>query len=254
MVHDLFDIAGKKAIVTGGSKGLGLGMAEALMEAGCEVVITGSSDAAHREAERLRAAGHNCKAVKGDLRKREEVVGSFEKCLSELGGDVDILVAAAGTTHRTLPEDFPIEKWDEILGVNLTAVFMQCQLAGRVMLKKGYGKIIVVASLTFHFGGQTIPAYAASKGGVTQLTRALSNDWIGRGINVNAIAPGYMATDLNKALLADEKRFRQISERIPAGRWGDGKDVKGVTIFLASHASDYVGGTIIPIDGGYLVK
>ena len=137
----------------------------------------------------------------------------------------------------------------------VTSVFILCQEAGKLMLKKGYGKIITIASMNSFFGGQTIPAYAAAKGGVAQLTKELTNDWLARGVNVNAIAPGYMATEMNKALLDPENpRFASISERIPAHRWGTGEDMKGTAIFLASHASDYVSGAVIPVDGGYLVK
>ncbi len=254
MTHSLFDIAGKKAIVTGGTRGLGRGMAEALLESGCEVAIIGSSDNVFRTVDAFREKGWKCSGVQADLRVREEVYASFEAALKELGGDLDILVTAAGIQRRHSAEDFPVEEWDEVLSINLNAVFIQCQLAGRIMLKKGYGKIINVASMACFFGGQTVPAYSAAKGGVMQLTKELTNDWVGRGINVNAIAPGYMATDMNSALLADEIRNRQISERIPAHRWGTEEDMKGATIFLASRASDYVSGAIIPVDGGYLVK
>ncbi|HAE22241.1 MAG TPA: 2-deoxy-D-gluconate 3-dehydrogenase, partial [Spirochaetaceae bacterium] len=151
-------------------------------------------------------------------------------------------------------EDFSLEDWDEVLNVNLSAVFQGCQLAGRLMLAQGGGKIINLASMLSFFGGFTVPAYAASKGGVAQLTKALANEWAGRGINVNAIAPGYMDTDMNARLLADEKRRAEISARIPAGRWGTGADMKGLVVFLASKASDYVHGAIIPLDGGYLSR
>ncbi len=254
MVNSLFEIQGRKAIVTGGSRGLGRGMAEALLEAGCEVVIVGSSDASFSTAEEFRSRGFSCNGLKADLSSREQVSSSFEKALAVLGGDLDILITAAGIQRRHLSEDFPLGDWDQVLDVNLHAVFMQCQMAGRVMLKKNYGKIINVASMACFFGGQTIPAYAASKGGVMQLTKALSNDWVGRGVNVNAVAPGYMATEMNSALLANETRLRQISERIPAGRWGTPADMKGITLFLSSAASDYISGAIIPVDGGYLVK
>lgn len=254
MVHSLFDITGKKAIVTGGSRGLGRGMAEALLEAGCEVALIGSSDQVFAAADEFAAKGFTCSAVKADLRERAEVRSSFEAAVASLGGGLDILVTAAGIQRRHSAEDFPIEEWDEVMSVNLHAVFIQCQLAARIMLKKGYGKIINVASMACFFGGQTIPAYSASKGGVMQLTKEMSNDWIARGVCVNAIAPGYMATDMNSALLANETRLRQISERIPAGRWGTPDDMKGATIFLASRASDYVTGALIPVDGGYLVK
>ena len=253
-MHSLFDIQGRKAIVSGGTKGLGFGMAEALAEAGCQVVIIGSSDGVHQTAENLRARGLWCKSVQADLRQREENYRAFRESLALLDGDLDILATAAGIQRRHLAEDFPMEEWDEVLSINLNSVWILCQEAGRVMLKKGYGKIINVASMNSFFGGQTVPAYSAAKGAVVQLTKALSNDWAGRGINVNAIAPGYMATDLNTALLANPERMAQISPRIPAGRWGGPDDMKGATIFLASRASDYVCGAVIPVDGGYLVK
>lgn len=251
---NLFDIKGKKAIVTGGSKGLGHGMAEGLLESGCEVAIIGSSDKVFSAADAFVEKGYICYGIKADLRNRQENVRAFNESLARLGGDLDILVTAAGIQRRHSAEDFPIEEWDEVMSINLDSVFIMCQLAGRIMLKKGYGKIINVASMASFFGGQTVPAYSAAKGGVAQLTKEMSNDWVGRGVNVNAIAPGYMATEMNEALIANEVRYQQISERIPAHRWGTGQDMKGATIFLASAASDYVSGAIIPVDGGYLVK
>ena len=168
---------------------------------------------------------------------------------------MDILVTAHGIQRRHSAEVFPENEWDEVINVNLNSVFFLCQKAANVMLKKGYGKIITIASMVSWFGGQTVPAYTAAKGGVTQLTKELSNDWIDRGINVNSIAPGYMATEMNAALLdKNNPRYQQITDRIPAHRWGTGDDMKGAVIFLASHASDYLGGAIIPVDGGYLVK
>lgn len=255
MTHELFDITGKKAIVTGGTRGLGFGMAEALAEAGCEVVVIGSSDRVFETVDGLNQRGFKCYAVKADLRSREENYRAFEESMKLLGGDLDIMATAAGIQRRHLSEEFPMEEWDEVLNINLNSVWIMCQEAGKVMLKKGYGKIINVSSMCAFFGGQTVPAYAAAKGGVTQLTKCLSNDWSGRGINVNAIAPGYMATDLNEALLdPSNPRRKQITDRIPAGRWGTPDDMKGTTIFLASKASDYLCGAIIPVDGGYLIK
>ena len=196
-----------------------------------------------------------CHGVKADFSKREQVYQGFNDCVAALGGDLDIIVNAHGIQRRHSAEVFPIEEWDEVLNVNLNSVFILCQEAAKIMLKKGYGKIINIASMVSWFGGQTVPAYTAAKGGVTQLTKELSNDWIARGVNVNAIAPGYMATEMNSALLDPENpRYQQITERIPANRWGTGDDMKGACIFLASHASDYLGGAIIPVDGGYLVK
>ena len=168
---------------------------------------------------------------------------------------MDILVTAHGIQRRHSAEEFPPEELDEVISVNLSSVFILCQEAGKVMLKKGYGKIITIASMVSWFGGQTVPAYSAAKGGVAQLTKELTCDWLARGVNVNAIAPGYMATEMNAALLDPANpRYAQISDRIPAHRWGTPEDMKGAVIFLASHASDYVIGCILPVDGGYLVK
>ena len=253
-MNNIFDISGKKAIVTGGTRGLGYSMAEALAEAGCDVVIIGVSDRAFSTAEKLREKGYSCKAVQADLGVKEENYRAFRECLDLLGGDLDILVNCAGIIHRHPAEEFPYEDWEDVLNVNLNSVWILCQEAGKVMLKKGYGKIINVASMLSFFGGQTVPAYAVSKGGVAQLTKALTNEWAGRGININSIAPGYMETDLNTALINNPTRFEQISARIPAGRWGKPDDMKGLTVFLASPASDYVCGAIIPVDGGYMVK
>lgn len=255
ILKNLFDITGKKVIVTGGSRGLGLGMAEGFLEAGCKVAIVGSSAKIEEVAKEQCEKGYDCVGVYGDLAVREEVYRIFNECVEKLGGDLDVLVTAHGIQRRHLAEEFPLEDWDAVMNVNLNSVFILCQEAGKIMLKKGYGKIINIASMNSFYGGQTIPAYAAAKGGIAQLTKELSNDWAGRGINVNAIAPGYMATEMNKALLDPANpRFASISERIPAGRWGTGEDMQGTALFLASHASDYVCGAVIPVDGGYLVK
>lgn len=250
-----FDIKGKKAIVTGGTRGLGHGMAEGLLEEGCEVVIVGSSEGVHRVAEEFRSRGFACHGVQADLGSREQTLACFRSCMELLGGDLDILVNAHGIQRRHQPEEFPLSDWDDVISVNLSSVFVLCQEAGRVMLPKGRGKIINIASMISFFGGQTIPAYAASKGGIAQLTKALSNDWAGKGIQINAIAPGYMATDMNTALLDPANpRYQQITDWIPAHRWGTPDDMKGICVFLASPASDYITGAVIPVDGGYLVK
>ena len=233
----IFDLTGKKAIVTGGSRGLGHGMAEGLMEAGCEVVIIGT-----RESIKDRAAEFNQKA--------------FRESLAALGGHLDILVTAHGVQSRHPSEEFPMEDWKRVLDVNLTAVFELCQLAAKqFMAQESKGKIITVASMLSFFGGYTVPAYAASKGGVAQITKAFCNEWAEKGINVNSIAPGYMATEMNTALL-DPKNPRKeaITNRIPAKRWGTAEDMKGPCVFLASDASDYLNGAVIPVDGGYLVR
>lgn len=252
---NLFDINGKKAIVTGGTRGLGYGMAEGLMEAGCEVAIVGTSDKVYSVTEEFCKRGFKCHGVKGNFEFRDEVYRAFNECVEKLGGDLDILVTPHGIQRRYSAEEFPVEEWDRVLNVNLNSVFILCQEAAKIMLKKGYGKIINIASMVSWFGGQTVPAYSAAKGGITQMTKEMSNDWISRGINVNAIAPGYMATEMNEALLdPNNPRYKEITNRIPANRWGTGDDMKGTCIFLASHASDYLGGAIIPVDGGYLVK
>ena len=230
-------------------------MAEGLLEEGCEVVIVGSSEGVHRVAEEFHSRGFACHGVQADLGSREQTLACFRSCMELLGGDLDILVNAHGIQRRHQPEEFPLSDWDDVISVNLSSVFVLCQEAGRVMLPKGRGKIINIASMISFFGGQTIPAYAASKGGVAQLTKALSNDWAGKGIQINAVAPGYMATDMNTALMDPANpRYQQITDRIPAHRWGTSDDMKGICVFLASPASDYITGAVIPVDGGYLVK
>lgn len=246
-MNKMFDLSGKKCIVTGGGRGIGKAMAEALHEFGADVVLIGTSEAVEKVAGELSGA----RAVRADLGNRDALRRAFAESVDMLGGRLDLLVNNAGTISRAKSEDFSLEEWDRVLELNLTSVFELCQLAGRIMLEQGSGKIINVASLISFFGGYTIPAYAASKGGVAQLTKALSNEWAGRGVCVNAVAPGYIATDLNVALRNDPGRYQEVTSRIPAGRWGAPEDLKGITVFLASAASDYMSGTVIPVDGGY---
>ena len=248
----LFDLSGKKAIVTGAGAGLGRGLAEGLHEAGAEVVLTGLSERVFTVAREMGKSGAPVHAVRGDLGNRQELKQVFEEAVSLLGGKLDILVNNAGIQRRSPCADFSMEDWDDVIETNLTSVFTLCQLGGKIMLAQGRGKIINVASMLSFFGGFTVPAYAASKGGVAQLTKALSNEWARQGVNVNAIAPGYMDTSMNTALVNDPDRNVKILARIPAGRWGTPEDVKGIGVFLASEASNYVSGAIIPIDGGYL--
>ena len=251
---ELFDLMGKKALVTGGARGLGKGISEGLCQAGAEIVILTSSRGALDAAAELKEKGYPAHGIVCDLMDTQGIAEAFERSCACLGGKIDILVNCAGIQRRSKSEDFPLQDWNDVLTVNLTATFLLCQLAGRRMLEQGGGKIINVASMLSFFGGYTVPAYAASKGGVAQLTKALSNEWAGRNVNVNAIAPGYMATEMNTALIEDEKRNTEILSRIPAGRWGTPEDVKGIAVFLASAASDYVNGAVIPVDGGYLGK
>ncbi len=251
----LFDLSGKCALVTGGTRGLGEAMAEGLLEAGAKVVIVGSSKKGEAIAKKFQDRGLPCLFAQADLSQKDQVKSVFDQSVKMLDGKLDILLTAHGIQRRHLPENFPIEDWEEVLAVNLTSVFILCQEASKIMLPQGYGKIINIASMLSFFGGRTVAAYAASKGAIAQLTKALSNDWMGRGINVNAIAPGYMATDMNTALTdPSNPRFKEIESRIPAARWGRPEDMKGTAIFLASSASDYLGGAVIPVDGGYLVN
>jgi 2-deoxy-D-gluconate 3-dehydrogenase len=251
---DLFDLTGKKALVTGGSYGLGRAMAEALLEAGAAVgLVDVSGDLPATVSELLARSGpeRRVAGISADLLDRHDRRRAFDHFINSFGA-IDILVNNAGIQRRHKAEEFPIEDWDKVIELNLTAVFDLCQLTGRIMLENGAGKIINVASLLSFTGGLTVPAYAAAKGGVAQLTKALANEWAARGVNVNAIAPGYMDTPLNAALVKDPARSRQILDRIPAGRWGLPSDLKGAVIFLASRASDYVHGTVLAVDGGFL--
>jgi len=246
-----FRLDGQRALVTGASKGIGAAIALALAEAGADVACHGNSRAPDETAERVRALGRQALAVRGDLGSRGAAPAIVEATLAKFER-IDILVNNAGTIRRAPAVEFSEADWDAVLEVNLRSVFRLCQLAGRGMLERGRGKIVNIASLLSFQGGITVPAYAASKGAVAQLTKALSNEWAGRGVNVNAIAPGYIRTDNTAALQADETRNRQILERIPAGRWGDTGDLTGAAVFLASRASDYVNGHVLAVDGGWL--
>lgn len=249
---ELFNLSGKNAIVTGAAGDLGASMLMALIESGARAVAIDVNESVNDLANTLKAQGYPVHAVRADVSKREEIRQSYAECMHFLEGRLDVLVNSAGIQRRFPSDDFPEKDWDDVLAVNLSATFFYCQLAAKTMIPRNYGKIINVASIQSYCGGINIPAYVASKGGVGQLTKSLSNDWAGKGINVNAIAPGYMATRLNTALLNDPKRSADILARIPQNRWGTGADLKGITVFLASAASDYVSGTVIPVDGGYL--
>ncbi|MGE4276773.1 MAG: SDR family NAD(P)-dependent oxidoreductase [Lawsonibacter sp.] len=252
----LFDIQGWRAIVTGGTRGLGHGMAEGLMEAGASVVIFGTNEKVERVAADFRAKGFDCHGLKVDLSNAEEREAGFYKAVELLGG-LDIIINAAGVQRRHPCEEFPQKDWNEVIEVNLTAPFVLSQLAAKEFLKKEkpYGKIVNIASMLSFFGGVTVPAYAAAKGGVAQFSKGMCNELASRGITVNCIAPGYMDTEMNTALTdSNNPRFKEITDRIPAHRWGTAEDMKGCAIFLSSHASDYLNGAVIPVDGGYLVK
>lgn len=255
-INTMFELNGKKAIVTGGARGLCYSIAEGLHDAGAEIVLIDiNRENLVNAAEALGKEGPKVHYVVGDLSKLDELHSVYQEALEKLGGRVDILLNGAGLQYRCKAEDFPLDKWKLILDINLSAVFVLAQLAGRTMLKQGNGRIINIASMTSFFGSEMVPAYTASKGGVMQITKALSNEWAGRGVNVNAIAPGYMET----ALTADMKeknpaQYEEITNRIPARRWGKPEDLQGIAVFLASDASNYISGAIIPVDGGYLGK
>ena len=251
---DSFSLEGKRAIVTGGTRGLCREIAQAYHALGAQVVLWGRSGGA---AEEMGAAGAPVWSVSCDLSQSGQIQRAMEESLEHLGGRLDILVNGAGLQHRAPALEFPEEQWRRIIEVNLTAMFLVSQQAGRLMCAQGSGRIINIASMCSFFGSVRIPAYSASKGGVAQLTKALSNEWAGHNIQVNAIAPGYMATEMNTALLDPANpRYKEITDRIPAHRWGGarGEDMKGPCLFLASHASDYLNGVVIPVDGGYASK
>lgn len=249
----MFSLSGKLAVVTGGNRGLGRGIALALANAGADIVsIQTGEDAPVTRAE-VTALGRRFFSYACDLSTLQDATPLAERIESECG-PVDILVNNAGVQRRHKAEDFPLSDWDFVQQVQLRSVFLTCQAFGRCMLERGHGKIINLASLLSFSGGITVPAYAAAKGGVAQLSKALANEWAARGINVNAIAPGYMATDMNTALIADPVRNQAIMARIPAGRWGKPEDVGGPAVFLASAASDYVHGQILCVDGGWMAR
>jgi 2-deoxy-D-gluconate 3-dehydrogenase len=251
MILDQFKLNGRVALVTGASAGLGQAIAIALAEAGADVACHGNSRSPEATCTGVSRTGRTALAVVGDLSKVETPRDLIGATLNKFGR-LDILVNNAGTIRRAPAVDYSEEDWATVIQVNLSAVFRLSQLAGRQMISQGQGKIVNIASLLSFQGGITVPAYAASKGGVAQLTKALANEWAGKRINVNAIAPGYMRTDNTKALQADETRNRQILERIPAGRWGEPSDLAGAAVFLASPASDYISGEVLVVDGGWM--
>jgi 2-deoxy-D-gluconate 3-dehydrogenase len=251
VILDRFKLDGKIALVTGASAGLGQAIAIALAEAGADVACHGNTRAPGATLDAISRAGRKAFAVAGDLAEKETPGALVEATIKNFGR-IDILVNNAGTIRRAPAVHYSEEDWDTVIEVNLSAVFRLSQLVGRRMLEQGGGKIVNIASLLSFQGGITVPAYAASKGGVAQLTKALANEWAGKGINVNAIAPGYMRTDNTKALQQDETRNRQILERIPAARWGEPSDLAGAAVFLASSASDYVNGHVLVVDGGWM--
>ena len=248
----LFDLTGKIAVVTGASTGLGRGMTLGLASAGADLVLV-DHVACGGVAEEVTAMGRRALPLTIDLAERGSAAATVESAIRQYGR-VDILVNNAGIIRRTPAVDFSEQDWDDVMTLNARTVFFLAQAAARDMRKRRYGKIINIASLLSFQGGILVPSYAASKGAVAQLTKALANEWASDGITVNAIAPGYMATNNTKALREDPPRAKAILDRIPAGRWGEPEDLQGAALFLASSASDYVNGHVLVVDGGWLAR
>ncbi len=253
MIQDPFRLDGQTALVTGCRRGIGLALAEALAEAGADIIGVSASlkNSGEEVAQRVTALGRKFSAYNCDFGDRHSLYEFIRHVIVE-NAPIDILVNNAGTIRRAPAAQHSDEDWDKVIAVNLSAQFVLARELGKPMLARGRGKIIFIASLLSFQGGITIPGYAASKGGIAQLTMALSNEWAGEGVNVNAIAPGYIETDNTAALQADPIRSKAILDRIPAGRWGNPEDLQGAAIFLASRASDYVNGTILTVDGGWM--
>jgi 2-dehydro-3-deoxy-D-gluconate 5-dehydrogenase len=249
MTH-LFDLSGQAAIVTGANTGIGQGIALALAEAGADLALVGRTPADETAAS-ARALGRNVTIIEADLSTIDPIDRVIEATLADLGR-LDILINNAGIIRRADAVDFSEADWDAVIDTNLKSVFFLCQAAGRHMIGAKRGKIVNIASLLSFQGGIRVPSYTASKSGVAGLTKLLANEWAAKGVNVNAIAPGYIATNNTAALQADETRNRQILERIPAARWGAPSDLGGAAVFLASPASDYVNGHVLAVDGGWL--
>jgi len=251
MILEKFSLKGKKALITGAARGLGQVMAVGLAEAGADVAgVSHSSDDTETKAK-IENIGRKYFSIKADLKKMSEIKRVIKEAVKNLG-HIDILVNNSGIIRRAPAEEFTEKDWDDVMDVNAKSIFFLSQAAARHMIKRGKGKIINIASLLSFQGGILVASYAASKGAVATLTKAMANEWAQKGINVNAIAPGYMKTQMTLPLQEDENRNREILERIPAGRWGEPEDLKGAVVFLASEASDYVNGHILCVDGGWL--
>jgi 2-deoxy-D-gluconate 3-dehydrogenase len=251
----LFDLTGTLAVVTGAKRGIGFAMAEALAAAGADIIGVSATleETGSAIEQRVTELGRSFTGRAVDFTDRAAVL-AFADWLAGLERPVDILVNNAGTIQRAPAAEHPLAAWDSVLEVNLSSQFALSQAVGRGMLARGRGKIIFTASLLSFQGGINVPGYTASKSAIAGLTHALSNEWAGRGVTVNAIAPGYISTDNTQALQDDPDRSRSILDRIPAGRWGQAADLGGATVFLASAASDYVTGIVLPVDGGWLAR
>ncbi|WP_150267844.1 2-dehydro-3-deoxy-D-gluconate 5-dehydrogenase KduD [Paenibacillus tepidiphilus] len=251
-MSSLFSLAGKTAIVTGAAQGLGQGIALAFAEAGADVVSI-SLNTSEETVNAAQAFGVKALSIEADLSDHTKLQGAFDASLA-LTGHVDILVNCAGMIRRTPAKDHSEKDWFDVINLNLNTVFLLSQIAGRHFLERGTGKIINICSMLSYQGGINVPGYTASKHGVAGLTKAFANEWAQFGLNVNAIAPGYMATENTAPIRADQARSDSILDRIPAGRWGTADDVKGPAVFLASAASDYLNGHVLAVDGGWLAR
>jgi 2-dehydro-3-deoxy-D-gluconate 5-dehydrogenase len=253
MALDWFSLEGKNALVTGAGVGIGAGIAKALARAGADVLCHDINDGARGTSEEIRAMGRKSVSLSANLGNRREQDALIAAALKEVGR-IDILVNNAGIIRRAPAVDYKDEDWDMVLEINLSAPFRLCRAVGKLMLEQGGGRIVNIASLLAFQGGILIPAYAASKAGIAQITKALANEWAAKNVNVNAIAPGYIATNNTAPLRADPDRSRQILERIPAGRWGEPDDIAGAAVFLCSAAARYVTGHVLAVDGGWLAR
>jgi 2-deoxy-D-gluconate 3-dehydrogenase len=253
MILGSFNLRGRNALVTGSRSGIGAAIALALAEAGANVAAHGRKSPPDETVSRARAAGREVVALTGDIADPVACSDLVNDAIRALAS-IDILVNNAGIIRRAPAADTSMADWDEVIRTDLTSAFQLSKMAGRGMLERGRGKIINIVSLLSFQGGILVPAYAAAKGGLAQLTKALANEWAQKGVNVNAIAPGYIATENTAALREDPVRNRQIIERIPAARWGTAQDIAGAAVFLASAASDYVNGHVLVVDGGWLAR
>lgn len=248
----MFDLSGKVAMVTGGGSGLGQGMAIGLAEAGADIISVSSSNS-DGTVQAVENIGRKAYQIQADLSQEDELENVFKQAL-DLAGRVDILINNAGIIRRVPAADHPSKDWHDVINLNLNSVFFLCQLAGKHMIERGSGKIINIASMLTYQGGINVPGYTASKHAVAGITKSFANEWASKGIQINAIAPGYMATDNTSALRGDEERSKDILARIPASRWGTPEDLKGPAIFLASAASDYLNGHVLCVDGGWMAR
>lgn len=249
----LFDLTGKTAVVTGAGRGLGEAIALGLAQAGADIALVTNQTPADKTAAAIRELGRKAITIQTDIADRTKLAGILDRTVEELGR-IDILVNNAGIIRRTPAAEHSYEDWQDVLDVNLNSVFLLSQLAGKHMIEQGSGKIINIASMLTFQGGINVPGYTSSKHAVAGLTKALASEWAAKGLQVNAIAPGYMSTDNTEALREDPVRSAQILQRIPAGRWGTSQDLIGPAVFLASSASDYMNGHILAVDGGWLVR